>query len=249
MDYYSNEGGLIIEVKGPVMILTNDRPELKNGGNWQSMQQTAKAYEIAANDPDIRVIVITGKGEYWNTGGRVKADDPEDRRKYAEAIAMNTAIKKKVKLPIIAAVNGHCLKGGMGALMEADLAVAHKDAMFGLPEVRMGGAPMVVIAQIMDIPKKLLLEACYSSEYFDAQTAYRLGLVNAVCDDDDFWPTVEKYIHMIIDNPRALIQMTHDAYFAMAELPTTSERIAFAQKMLEEQVLPQMSNEKQEYNV
>lgn len=250
MDYYSNEGGTIIEVKGPVMTITSNRPELKNGGNWKSAEQTAKAWNLAITDKDIRVIVLTGIGEYFNTGGRVDANDPEDRRKYAEMIARTTALKKQVRQPIIAAINGHCLKGGMGVMADADLAIAKRTALFGLPEVRMGGVPMVVLAQLMNaIPKKLLLEASYSSQYFDAETAYRIGLVNAVTDEEDFWPTVERYVHMIIHNPPLLVQMTHDAYFAMAEIQDTQARIDFAQKMLEEQVLPQMAKEKQEYNV
>lgn len=249
MDFYSEANGLIVKVEGPVMWMISDRPHLKNGGDWRSTEESAKAWERAANDPDIRVIVLTGKGEYFNTGGRVNADDPEERRKYAEAIAKSLEIKKKVNLPIIAAVNGHCLKGGMGILDEADLAVAVDTAMFGYPEVRMGGVPMVVMAQNMGLPKKLLLQACYSSQYFDAQTALRIGLVNEVVDKEHFEETVNKYIHMIIDNPRMLIQMTHEAYFEMAKLATTEERVAFAQKMLAERVLPQMANEKQEYNV
>lgn len=250
MDYYSNEGGTIIEVKGPVMIITSNRPELKNGANWQSAEQSAKAYQMAIDDPDIRVIVLTGIGEYFNTGGRVDASDPEDRRKYAEMIARTTALKKKVRQPIICAINGHCLKGGMGIVADADLAVAKRTAMFGLPEVRMGGVPMVVLAQLIgSVPKKLLLEASYSSTYFDAETACRIGLVNAVTDEEDFWPTVERYIHMIVDNPKELIQMTHDAYYEMAAIPQKAERIAFAQQFLEERVLPQMTKEKQEYNV
>jgi hypothetical protein len=54
---------------------------------------------------------------------------------------------------------------------------------------------------------------------------------------------------MITDHPKTLIQMTHDAYLAMAEIYNSKERISFAQKMLEEEVLPQMAKEKTTYNV
>ena len=181
MKYYSNENGLIVEVKDNVMFITHDRPELKNGGNWQSLRETVKAYQIAIDNPEeIRCIVIAGSHGYWNTGGRVDSSNPEERKKYSEAIKDNIEIRKLVRQPIIAAVNGDCLKGGMGLLASADLAVAVDTAKFGYPEVRMGGVPLVVMAQTMCIPKKLLLEACYSSEYFDAQTAFRMGLLNAV---------------------------------------------------------------------
>lgn len=250
MEFYSNENGLIVEVKDHVMKLTHNRPELKNGGDWRSMQETAKAYQMAADNPEeIRCIVIAGSNGYWNTGGRVKSDDPEESRQYSIAIKANIEARKKLRQPIIAAVNGDCLKGAMGLLVSADLAVAVDTAKFGYPEMRMGGVPMVVMAQTMCIPKKLLLEACYSSEYFDAQTAWRMGLVNAVVPEEKFWETVDKYVHMIIDNPPALIQMTHDAYYELAKVYDDDERSALAQKLLKEKVLPQMAKEKTTYNV
>lgn len=250
MEYHSNENGLIVDVSGCVMKITHNRPHLKNGGDWRSLRETGKAYQLAIDNPEeIRCIVIAGSNGYWNTGGRVLSDDPEERRNYADAIKESMEVKKKLRQPIIAAVNGDCLKGGMGLLVSADLAVAVDTAKFGLPEMRMGGVPMVVMAQIMSIPKKLLLEACYSSEYFDAQTAYRMGLVNAVVSEEEFWPTVERYVRMITDNSPALVQMTHDAYYELAKVFDDDERAALAQKLLKEKVLPQMAKEKTTYNV
>ncbi len=248
-DWYMKKDGIEVKIQGAVVTITIDLPETKNGLNWRAMEALAEAYDRIAADRDARVIVQTGTGKYFYTGGRVDANDPEDRARYAASIAHMSSQSKKLKLPVIAAINGDCLKGGMGWLVGADMAIAKRTAQFGFPELRMGGVPMLVMAQCMCLPKKFALEAYYSSENFDAETMYRFGLLNAITDEDDFWPTVEKYIHIIIDNPQVLIQMTHDAYFAMEELATTAERTSFAQKMLEEKVLPQMANEKQEYNV
>lgn len=248
-DWQLVKDGIAAEVKGPVATVRIDRPEFKNGLDWRAMAALCEVYEYIAGDPDARVLVVTGTGDHFYTGGRVDAASDEDRELYAQYIARSGAARDLVKLPMIAAINGDCLKGGMSWLLESDLAVAKRTVKFGYPEVRMGGVPMLVMAASMELPKKLALEAYYSSETFDAETAYRLGFLNAVTGEEDFWPTVEKYIRIVVDNPRELIQMTHDAYYAMAEIPNTSERIAFAQKMLEEKVLPQMTREKQEYNV
>lgn len=248
-DFSMNKEGIIATVNGPVMTIRIDRPQDKNGTDWRAMEALSEAYAYVADDPDVRVIVLTGTGDYFYTGGRVNADDPEDRKNYADTIARSGPVRRRVKLPTIAAVNGDCLKAGMGWLMEADLAVARKGVRFGFPEMRMGGVPMMVMASCMDIPKKLALEAYYSSETFDTDTALRLGLINCAVEEEDFWPTVDRYIHMIIDNPPALIQMTHDAYCAMAEMPTKAERTAYAHEMLANKVLPQMAREKTQYNV
>lgn len=248
-DFNLNKEGVIVTVNGPVMKIQIDRPHEKNGMNWKAMNVLSDAYEFVASDPDIRVIVMTGTGEYFYTGGRVNAGNPEEQRLYAEAIARSGMIKKKINIPTIAAINGDCLKAGMGWLLEADMAVAKKSARFGFPEVRMGGVPMMVMVSAMSMPKKLALAALYSSDTFDAETAYQMGLVNCIVEDEDFWPTVEQYIHKVIDYPKALIQMTRDAYYTMAELPTRKERVAYAQKMLQEKVLPYMATGKTEYNV
>ena len=145
---------------------------------------------------------------------------------YAKAIAESGASRKGVKLPVIAAVDGHCLKAGMGWLISADMAIAREDVTFAFPEVRMGGVPMMVMARCMDyIPKKIALKAYYSSEPFDAETALRFGLINEICTAEDFEKTLDRYVHMIIDYPKALIQMTHDAYYAMEAMATKKERV------------------------
>ena len=241
--------GIICTIEGPVAILRVDRPDTKNGLDWRAKIAQAEAYEHLLEDPDIRVLVLTGTGDYFFTGGRVDATSAEDREAYAASIARGEAAREKLRIPTIAAINGHCYKGGMGILVDADMAIAKRTAKFSFPEVRMGGVPMKVMARCMSLPKKLALEAYYSSEEMDAETMYRAGLLNAVTDEEDFWPTVEKYIHKVIDYPRSLIQMTRDAYYAMADIYDRKERLAFAQQMLENDVLPQMAHEKQEYNV
>ena len=248
-DWYMEKDGVSCKVEGPVAIFKIDIPETKNGATWRAKAAQTECYEYVANDPDVRVIVITGGGDYFLTGGRVDAKDPEDRRLYAEYIARLEEARNRVNLPVIAAVNGDCLKGGMGSLLDADLAIAKRTAKFAFPEMRMGGVPMKVMARCMALPKKLALEAYYSSMEIDAETMLRFGFLNAVTDEEDFWPTVETYIPMLIDQPRKLIQMTHVAYFAMEKILDPQERLNFSQNMLEKDVLPQMAHEKQEYNV
>ena len=158
--------------------------------------------------------------------------------------------RKRIKVPIIAAVNGHCFKGGMGLVAQADLAVAMDTATFSFPEVRMGGVPMVVMARCMGyLPKKLALEAYYSNREYPAWRMYEVGFLNAVVDKAHFRSTVEEYIHMVTGYPRTLIQLTHEAYYAMEGISDLNERVAFSQKMLAEKVLPQMAKEKTVYNV
>lgn len=242
--------GIYVSAVNEVVTIKIDKPETKNGTDWKAMKALSEAYEKIAEDSSLRVIVLTGNGEYFYTGGRVNPNDPEDSKMYAQTIAESGKERSKVNLPVIAAVNGHCLKAGMGWLVNADMAIAREDVTFAFPEVRMGGVPMLVMAGCMDyIPKKIALAAYYSSMPFDAQTALRFGLINEVVNKEHFDDVLNKYIHMIIDYPKDLIQMTRDAYYTMESMSTKEERVKWAQKTLKEQVLPQMAKEKQSYNV
>ena len=237
------------EVKEGVMTITIDNPDTKNGLDWIGINQLADCYQYAMEHDDIMVMIITGNKQYFYTGGRVNQSSGESQ-KYADAIERLTTLQDKNTTPIIAAVSGHCLKAGMGIVAGADFAVAREGVEFGFPEIRMGGVPMMVMAETIDsMPKKFALEAYYSSWNFSAQKAYDMGLLNAVTTDEDFWPTVEKYVHIFKNTPSNLISMTRKAYEELSRTPERSERRKIAMKMLRENVLTAMEKGKTTYNV
>ena len=248
-DWAFNKNGVIVTIQGPVVTVRVDRPDLKNGMDKDSFFAMEEALTHVSQDREAAVIVYTGTGDYFYTGGRVDANDPEDSRLYGIAQEKYYAAKALIHLPSIAAVNGHCQKGGMSWLFDCDMAVAKSWSTFGYPEVRMGGVPMLVMADSMCLPKKVALEAYYSGKPISADTMYRLGYLNAVASDEEFEMTVDKLVHMVIDHPKTLIQMTHDCYYEMASILGAEERLAYAHRTLQEKVLPAMKNEKQEYNI
>lgn len=242
--------GISCTVEGPVAILKVNRPETQNGLDWKAKMVQAEAYERIAADPDVRVLVFTSEGDYFWTGGRVDGGDPENKRMYSESIAKVEEGRRKLKIPMIAAVRGDCFKGGIGIVAQADLAVAKNTVKFSFPEVRMGGAPMVVMARCMRyLPKKFALEAYYSGAEYSAQRMYEMGFLNEVTTEENFWPTVDKYIHMIVDGQQNVIQDIHDGYAAMEGIYDDLERIEFSQNMLKNKVLTQMNKENSKYNI
>lgn len=233
-----------------VMIITIDHPETKNGLDWIGINQLADCYAYAAEHRDILVMVITGNEQYFYTGGRVDATIPGEKEKYADAIKRLTSLQDANQVPIVAAVSGHCLKAGMGLLAESDFAIACDDVEFGFPEVRMGGAPMMVMAEtIGHLPKKKALEAYYTSWNFSAREALELGLLNAAVPREEFRSAVEKYVRIFLDTPEPLIRITRTAYKATAGAHTLTERRKIAMQMLREDVLTTMATSKTIYNV
>ena len=238
------------KVDNGVMTITIDNPAMKNGTNYVGTNELADCFERLIEDDTIKVAVFTGSGEYFWTGGRVDPNAPGENEKYADSIERFDSLRHKNEKPIIAAVNGHCLKAGMGMLCSADIAIAKKGVEFGLPEVRMGGVPMMVMAEVIDhLPKKLALEAFLTSWNFSAEDAYRIGLVNRIVDESEFDATVQKYVDVYLNTPAELIRLTKKAYREMSKLSTLDERTSFAMEMLRNEVLPAMKTIKQEYNV
>lgn len=232
-----------------VMRIVINRPAEQNGLNWEANEMLADCYREALDNPDIRVIVLTGNREYFHTGGRVNAKDEAEQKRYADSIERMQQLQDALTIPVICAVSGDCLKGGMAVLADADLAIARQGVRFGFPEVRMGGVPMVVMASTISMPKKMALEAYYSSEYFSAEDALRMGLVNCVVSDDEFEDTVSRYVKMITDKPRALIEMTREAYYTMSEMPAKTDRKEYALRTLRTKVLTEMAVGKTEDHV
>ncbi len=237
-------------VENGVMTIIIDNPEMKNGTNYIGVNELCDCFERLIADDSIKVLVFTGSGEYFWTGGRVDPNAPGENDKYADGIERFERLRRQNEKPVIAAVNGHCLKAGMGMLCRSDIAIAKKGVEFGFPEVRMGGVPMMVMAEVIDsMPQKLAIEAFITCWNFSAEDALRFGLVNKVVDESEFDATVQKYVDVFLKTPAELVRLTKKAYREMSKLNTLDERADLAMNMLRDEVLPAMKTIKQEYNV
>ena len=172
-----------LSAHGPhVTIVTIDNPSKANAMSRAMLAELADVWGQLDDDDACRAIVVTGAGERAFTAG---ADVSGDLSASEDTAAMiNRALLKTESFskPIIAAVNGACLGGGIELLLATDVRIAASHATFGLPEVRwaiydFGGAAAKLVHQIGHVhAMKLLLTA----ENIDADEAVRIGLVNEV---------------------------------------------------------------------
>ncbi len=238
------------EVAGSVMKIIIDNPETKNGLTWEGVEQLSDSFERFMEDDKIRAAVITGNKQYFYTGGRVNPKNPGENEKYANAISRYSAVADRTTKPMIAAISGDCLKAGMGLIAKCDFAVAREGVQFGFPEIRMGGVPMVVMAETFGtMPKKKALEAFLSGRNFSAEEAYHMGLVNRVAAEDKFWETVDEFVRIFLDTPGELIEMTRRAYDSLEKIERMQDRRKFAMEMLRTEVLTTMAETEVTYNV
>ncbi|MFF7477033.1 crotonase/enoyl-CoA hydratase family protein [Streptomyces sp. NPDC008092] len=170
--------------RGRVALITLNRPAAMNAVNAELSAAVGAALEEFAADPELQVAVVTGAGRAFCAGMDLKAA--------AEGLAVDAPghedwgfggiVTHWVDKPVIAAVNGLALGGGVEIVLACDLVVADEEAKFGLPEVRRGLFPAAggVIRLPRIVPRNMALEMALTGEAIDAETAARWGLVNRV---------------------------------------------------------------------
>src|SRR5882757_1909576 len=172
----TDSNSVVLEKRGKAFWITINRPEKRNALNGDVIAGIAKGYRAAHDDKDVRVIVLTGAGDkafcagadLQNTGGAFAHDFSKPNVDFADLLRLSQNATK----PAIARVNGVCMAGGMGLLCMTDMAISADNAIFGLPEVKVGVFPMQVLSLLQSIaPRRIVNEWAITGEPFDAKTA------------------------------------------------------------------------------
>jgi enoyl-CoA hydratase len=173
---------------GAVGLVTLNRPHALNALTVELVEELERCLDEAERDPDVRALVLAGSGEKAFCAG---ADLETLEREYAggsepdelvEALHRAYGRLERLELPVLAAVHGYCLGGGLELMLTADLCVAADDARFGLPEVNVGALPGAGGTQRLPrlIGPRRAKELMFTGERIDAAEALRIGLVNRV---------------------------------------------------------------------
>lgn len=180
-------GGAVLldEQHGPVLIVTLNRPAVRNAISGEMMRELADAVERAEGDHDIRVIILAGSGEKAFCAGMDlrSISSGENVRPPAAFLRL---LSGEVGVPVISAVNGVAVGAGCEIAFGSDVVIASTDASFGLPEVKRGlfaGSGVMHVAK--RLPLGVALEMVLTGDRIDAQRALELGFVNAVVSPGD----------------------------------------------------------------
>jgi enoyl-CoA hydratase/carnithine racemase len=227
---------VILEKRGQTLRITINRPEKRNAINGDVIAGIAKGYRTAHDDRDVRVIVLTGAGEkafcagadLQNTGGAFAADFSRPNVDYADLLRLSQNATK----PAIARVNGVCMAGGMGLLCMTDMAIAADQAMFGLPEVKVGVFPMQVMSLLQSMAsRRVVSEWAITGEPFDAKTAQAAGLLNYVVPQAELDAKLDWLIGRIADKSPTAIRRGKYAMRAIASM-SFDESIAYTESQI-----------------
>jgi enoyl-CoA hydratase/carnithine racemase len=217
-----------------VVLLRINRPEARNALNMAVRRQLAEQFRAAAEDPEIRAVVLTGDEKAFVAGA--------DIREFAELSAVDQMLRNTHRLwraiadcpkPVIAAVRGHALGGGCELAMHADIIVAGEGAWFGQPEVHVGLMPGAGGTQRLTraVGKFQAMKMVLLGERIGAAEALRMGLVSEVVPDDAVLPRAVEMAKRIAALPPLAVMQIKEVLLAGMDAPLDAalmlERKAF----------------------
>jgi len=211
-----------------IALITINRPEKRNALDEEHYEALSAAWQRVRDDAEIRVAIVTGAGDKaFSSGADLKSFVPK-RASLSEVwlTQKQQLLNRGLEIwkPVIAAVNGHCLAGGMTLLLATDIRVAVPHATFSLAEVKRGiiagnGGTQRCIAQL---PHAIAMELLLTGDAIDAATAARWGLVNKIVATDELLPTALEYARRIAANAPLAVQACKELALRAPELGLTA---------------------------
>jgi enoyl-CoA hydratase len=207
--------GIRYEIDGYTAYVAFERPGAYNAFTPEMMRAGARAIADADDREAVRGIVVTGEGEAFCSGADLGETIPlwtSDTTNVHPAEDDLHLRRTLITTPIVAAVNGDCLAGGMEFLQATDIRVAAESARFGLTEARWGVSP--VSGSHVRLPRQLpyarAMEYLLTADVFPADHALEAGLVNEVVPDGEAVSRAEEIVDRIAQNSPHAIRKTKE---------------------------------------
>lgn len=222
-----------------VATITLNRPDKRNAINAQMFTELGDAAERAANDPGIRVVLVTGEGESFSSGidvlllNQLSGTRGARFRSFVRTAQRPHFILASMDKPTVAAVRGHAIGAGFQLALACDLRIATEDVRFAMLEVRFGLIPDLGGLHRLSrlIGQARTKEIVWTGRNMEAEEAERLGVINRVVSAEALEKEAETFVRDLVIAPplpmslsKALIGRAHET-----SLETSLERDAQAQ--------------------
>jgi enoyl-CoA hydratase len=204
MQDVSSEGAFVFityskNIEKKIATITLNRPEVMNALNLEIRKEILIALDQAENDESVHVVILTGAGEKaFSAGADIKMFQtmtPFTAREYLKTSKGTSNRIENYSKPVIAAVNGHAIGGGLELAMSCDIIIASANAKFGQAEINVGAIPGVGGTQ--RLPRRIGIykakELIFTGDLIDSSEALKIGLVNQVL------PTIKEMME-VVDN-------------------------------------------------
>jgi enoyl-CoA hydratase len=215
---------ILVEIESNIAIVKLNRPKVHNALSHALIAELTNALDSIDKDPAVRVIVLTGNERAFAAG----ADIGEMSQESSVSMMLKDPFSiwdkiSKIKKPIIAAVSGFTLGGGLELMMNCDIVIASESAKFGQPEINLGIIPGAGGTQrlIRLVGKNKAMEMILAGEMINAQEALRIGLVNKVVPVELYLEEAKKMAKLIAKKSPIALQLAKDAILKSFETSLT----------------------------
>ncbi len=215
---------LLFDVNDAVALVTVNRAEKLNPLNRETIHALRQCFADIAGDPGIKAVIVTGAGKSFIAGADIseleRLSAAQGRAWALEGQQVLAAIENLPK-PVIAAINGYALGGGLEVAMACHIRIATPHARLGQPEVKLGIVPGYGGTQRLPrlVGKGRALEMILTGEPVTAEEAYRIGLVNRVVAAEELLTTARQIAAKILENGPVAVALCLDAVHRGMEMP------------------------------
>jgi enoyl-CoA hydratase len=177
-------------VIGSVLWATIDREKALGALDIPHLESLVEAFQRATDDDTIRAVVLAGTGRAFSVGADIKAMDVMTDAEFAQAAELYQAMCRKARgtdKPVIAAINGFALGGGLEVALMADIRIAARSAKLGLPDAELGFSPTGGLTYLLNhiVGAGWALHLAMTGQMLTAEEALRIGLVTGVVEDHE----------------------------------------------------------------
>ena len=215
---------VLLTLDGHVATITLNRPDQRNPLSGTMLRDLAAAFKWSRDEPEVRVVVLTGAGDRAFCagadlasfdGGITDLERHRSRSLFVELFVLMDGLGK----PIVGRINGHALAGGLGLACSCDILVSTDTATYGTPEINVGIWPMMIQAILArNIPRKVLLEMEMLGDRWTATQLQSLGIVNRVVPHDQLDSTVAEIAEKLAKKSPLAMRLGRDSFYRQQDM-------------------------------
>jgi enoyl-CoA hydratase/carnithine racemase len=225
---------ILLDKREGIGYLTLNRPDVYNAISQEMIDDVRDGLTVVDKDAEIKVLIITGSGKGFQAGADIKELNvmtPMEILRWNEGVVRINAAIEKLRQPVIAAINGIAMGGGLELAISCQFRIVVEGAKLGLPEVKLGIIPGTGGTQRLPrlIGKTKAYEILLTGDPIDAEEAYRIGLVNKVVPKGEAVKAAEELARRIMANGPIAIEMCKDAVEIGMDLPI-EHAVQYSQK-------------------
>jgi len=214
---------VLLDADSHIATVTLNRPEQRNPLSATMLRDLTSAFRWCRDEPEVRVVVLTGAGRVFCAGADLTSFDGEmtglEKYRSRDLFVDLFILMAELGKPIVGRVNGHALAGGLGLACSCDMLVAVDTATFGTPEINVGIWPMMIQAILSrNIPRKVLLEMEMLGGRWTATQLQAVGVVNRVVPHEQLDPTVGEIAQQLAKKSPVAMRLGRDSFYRQEDM-------------------------------